>query len=113
MEKIGERIFNQQRAVMLRQGWGGRTEDRLLEHQHDKPLEYLRYNRDCMVIGAESRFTSRKGETVERAEFEKMKDEYYGLRGWDIKSGLQTRSKLEELQLGDVANDLDEKGLLQ
>jgi len=42
---------------------------------------------------------TRKGKTIDRNEFEKMKDEYYQLRGWDVPTGLQTRKKLEELGL--------------
>ena len=113
MERIGERIFNQQRAVMIREGWGGRDGDRLLGYYHDEPLEYLRYNRECQVIGKDSVLTSRKGEVVKQEEFEKMKSEYYQLRGWDVKSGLQTKNKLEELQLEDVAIDLETRGLLR
>jgi aldehyde:ferredoxin oxidoreductase len=113
LERIGERIFNQQRAVMLRQGWEGRSGDRLLEHQHEKPLEYLRYNRDCTVIGQASEFTSRKGGVVGRTEFEALKDEYYTLRGWDIETGLPTKTRLHYLQLEDVADDLDKRGALK
>ncbi len=56
---------------------------------------------------------SRKGAVVERAEFEKMKDEYYTLRGWDVASGLQTRDGLEKLGLKDIADDLESRGLLK
>ena len=45
-------------------------------------------------------------------KFEQMKDEYYSLRGWDVKTGLQTRAKLEELQMGDIARELEKKKLL-
>ena len=112
MERIGERIFNQQRAAMIRDGWGGRKGDTILDYFHRKPLEYLRYNRECRVIGRDSVLTSRKGEVVKLEEFEKMKSEYYRLRGWDVTSGLQNREKLEELQLSDVADDLENDGLI-
>jgi aldehyde:ferredoxin oxidoreductase len=49
---------------------------------------------------------------VDRDEFERMKDEYYGLRGWDIARGVQKRSKLEELGLAFVADDLAKSGLV-
>jgi aldehyde:ferredoxin oxidoreductase len=42
--------------------------------------------------------------------FEKMKDEYYQLRKWDVCTGLQTRAQLEEVGLGDVAQDLERRG---
>jgi hypothetical protein len=49
---------------------------------------------------------------VEREEFEKMKDEYYGIRGWDVPTGLQTRASLETLDLGDVAEGLAKRSVL-
>jgi aldehyde:ferredoxin oxidoreductase len=41
-----------------------------------------------------------------KKKFEQMKDEYYGLRGWDRDRGIPTREKLEELGLGDVADEV-------
>ena len=67
----------------------------------------------CRVPGKNGEEGSRKEEVVEREEFEKMKSEYYELRGWDIESGLQTIAKLEELQLGDIASDLQRRGLVK
>jgi len=49
---------------------------------------------------------------VHRDDFEQMKSEYYELRGWDVDSGLQTRKKLEELGLRDVADELENRSLL-
>jgi aldehyde:ferredoxin oxidoreductase len=45
------------------------------------------------------------GAVVDREKFEKMKDEYYQLRGWDVESGLQTKAKLMELGLEDIIKD--------
>jgi aldehyde:ferredoxin oxidoreductase len=47
------------------------------------------------------------------AKFEKMKREYYELRGWDVPSGLPTMTKLQELELTDVASGLAKRGLLK
>jgi len=113
LEYIGERIFNLQRAVLLKQGWRGRSGDTLLDYFHEEPIEYSRFDRECKVPGRNGEVMSRKGAVVERDEFEKMKDEYYEVRKWDVKSGLQTRAKLTELQLEDVAGDLDKMGLLK
>jgi aldehyde:ferredoxin oxidoreductase len=41
-----------------------------------------------------------------------MKQEYYQLRGWDQTSGLQTRAKLEELKLIDIADGLEKRKLI-
>jgi aldehyde:ferredoxin oxidoreductase len=50
---------------------------------------------------------------MDRAEFERMKDEYYDLRRWDVPSGLQKRKLLEDLGLSCVCRELDGLGLLK
>jgi aldehyde:ferredoxin oxidoreductase len=47
---------------------------------------------------------------VDRSKFEALKERYYELAGWDVKSGRPTRAKLEELGLDDVADELEESG---
>jgi aldehyde:ferredoxin oxidoreductase len=113
LNTIGERIFNLQRAILLREGWGGREGDRLFDFFHDQPLQTMRFNRDCLVPGRDGETVSRKGKVLERIGFERMKDEYYELRGWDVESGLQTRARLQELDLEDVADGLEKRGLLR
>jgi aldehyde:ferredoxin oxidoreductase len=113
LERIGERIFNLQRAVFMRQGWGGRSGDRLLDYFFLEPLPFLRFNRECRVADLNGNVKSRKGMWIDRKCFEKMKDEYYEMRGWDVETGLQTRKKLKELQLEDVADDLEKRGLVK
>jgi aldehyde:ferredoxin oxidoreductase len=41
-----------------------------------------------------------------------MLDNYYELRGWDKKTGLPTRAKLETIGLGDVADQLEKMNRL-
>jgi len=113
LNKIGERIFNLQRAILLRQGWPGRQGDRLMDYLHEEPLEFVFFNPDCIVPGKNGEVVSRKGAKVDRADFENLKNEYYGLRGWDIESGLPTEKKLHELGLNDVAADLKSRDLLR
>ena len=113
LNKIGERIFNLQRAVLLRQGWGGRNGDTLLDHLHDEPLEVVFFNPDCIVPDSKGEIVSRKGNRVKREDFNKLKDEYYELRGWDIASGLPTEKRLKELGLEDIAAGLKARDLLR
>ena len=113
LERIGERIFNLQRAALLRDGWGGRSGDSLLDYHHEEPLQYSRFDRECKVPGKNGTVGSRKGMVIDRNEFEKMKDEFYQWRGWDVTTGLPTGEKLRELQLEDVAGDLSTRGLLK
>ena len=109
--RIGERVFNLQRAVLAREGSAGRESDKLPEFFFTQPLETEGYDPECIVPGKDGEVISRKGAVVDRAEFEKMKEEYYGLRGWDVATGLQTTAKLRELELQDVSTELESRGL--
>ena len=44
------------------------------------------------------------GKKVVQADFERMLDSYYKLRGWDLKTGNPTESKLKELGLIHIVN---------
>jgi aldehyde:ferredoxin oxidoreductase len=37
-----------------------------------------------------------------------MRDEFYRIRGWDPETGVPTGSKLRELDLNDVAEELED-----
>ena len=110
--KIGERIFNLQRAILIQEGRRGREDDTIDEYNYTVPLQRDVANRDCLVPGKNGETISRKGMVVDRDKFEQLKDEYYMLRGWDISTGLQTRQKLEELDLADVADRLESRAML-
>ena len=113
---IGNRIFNLQRAVLARDGQGSRETDIIPEAFFTIPLEedyaVLYNNPACLVPGKGGEVISRKGAVVDRAEFERMKDEYYQIRGWDISTGLQSKPALEELGLKDIAAGLEQRGLI-
>jgi aldehyde:ferredoxin oxidoreductase len=115
LNKTGERIFNLQRAILLRQGWQGRRDDCLLDYLFEVPLAKgeFHFSPDALIPGKDGAVISKVGAVVDREEFEKMKSEYYELRGWDVDSGLPTRARLEELQLKDVAAELAKQGLLK
>lgn len=110
--KIGERVFNLQRAIHIREGHRGREGDCLEEFNFTVPLKGDFGNPGCIVPGRDGEILSRKGMVVEREKFEQMKDEYYHIRGWDMATGFQKRAKLEELGLGEVAEKLKSEGLL-
>jgi len=110
--KIGERNLNMQRAILVREGRGGREWDTIDEFNFTTPLKSDFGNPECLVPGKNGEAFSRKGSVIDRGEFEKMKDEYYEIRGWDVATGLQTKSKLSELSLADVAQKMEEEGLV-
>ncbi len=111
---FGERVFNLQRAIMVREGHRGRQDDRLPEQFYTIPMKKYypqAHNPECLVPGKKGEIISRKGTVVDREKFEKMKTEYYKLRGWDPVTGFQKKAKLNELGLADVAGDMEKQGL--
>jgi len=110
--RIGKRVFNLQRAIMVREGHAGREFDTLDERCFIEPLEYDMSNPDCIVPDKDGNIVSRKGEIVDRKKWEDLKTEYYQLRKWDLETGLQTRQILEDLDLREVADDLEKRDLL-
>ena len=80
--KIGERIFNIERLLLARDGIR-RRDDNLSERFFTEPLPSGPH----------------KGQKLSRQSFEKMKDEYYEIRGWNVTSGIPTREKMRELGL--------------
>jgi aldehyde:ferredoxin oxidoreductase len=116
--RLGERSFNMQRAIYAREGHAGRAGDSLNEFNFTEPVDHSdgvfgMFNPDLEMPGRGEEIISRKGRALGREAFEKMKDEYYALRGWDAATGLQTRKKLDELRTGNVCAELEKRGLLK
>ncbi|MCX5999516.1 MAG: hypothetical protein NTU41_08000 [Chloroflexi bacterium] len=109
---IGERVFNMQRAILVKEGHRGRQDDLLPETWHTVPLRGDLTNPECVVLGKEGEPVSRKGMVVDREAFERTKDEYYQLRHWNVSTGLQTRDGLAGLGMVDIAQGLEQRGLL-
>jgi aldehyde:ferredoxin oxidoreductase len=87
--RVGERLNNLARAFNAREGFT-RSDDTFPERLMTEPLE----------SGAS------KGQIITREDLKTMLDEYYTVRGWDLKTGTPTRNKLVELNLGYVADQL-------
>ncbi|RLI47536.1 aldehyde ferredoxin oxidoreductase [Candidatus Bathyarchaeota archaeon] len=87
---VGERIFNLERAFNVREKVT-RKDDTVPER-----ILVTTYPR-----------TPAKGSLF---ELDKMLDEYYKARSWDIETGIPTRKKLEELDLKYVADELEQLG---
>jgi aldehyde:ferredoxin oxidoreductase len=107
--KIGERIVNLQRAVITREALGSDTiaDFHFTIPQRDDPM-----NPRGLAPGKDGEIINRKGAVLDRVKFEEVKREYYQIRGWDKATGLQTRKKLEELNLKDIADDLEKQKLV-
>jgi aldehyde:ferredoxin oxidoreductase len=110
--RMGERVYNLQRAILVREGHRGKEADRLPEFSYTIPLQHTEHNPECLLPGEGGKVITRKGAVVEKEKFESMRDEYYRYRGWDVTTGLQTISNLHQLGLRDVAEDLAQRGLV-
>jgi aldehyde:ferredoxin oxidoreductase len=85
LQKVGERRLNMMRAFNAREGIDRQAD--VLPEKLFKPLK-----------GGAS-----DGWQLDRDEVEAALDKYFELCGWDVKTGIPTRDKLEELDLGWVA----------
>ncbi len=111
LNRIGERVFNLERAVLAREDPRGKKVDDIAEFNFTVPIESEGLNTELLVPGKDGEPITKKGTVVDREKFAKMLSEYYQLRGWDS-SGLQTKQKMAEVGLEDIAQDLAQRGLI-
>jgi len=90
--QVGERINNLARAFNVREGFK-RADDTLPERLMTEPLQS----------------GGSKGQVISREDLNKMLDEYYTVRGWDLGTGVPTRKKLVELNLDYVCDEIGAK----
>lgn len=90
MKEIADRIWTLERALIVREGVT-RKDDILVGRLTDEPPH------GGLLDGI----------AHDQVKWDKMLDEYYDLVGWDKKTGLPTRAKLEALGLKDVADELE------
>jgi len=88
MERMAERAFTVERAILARSGRGRALEETLAPH----------FALPCKTDGT----------SVDRAGFLRLMDEYYAARGWDPDFGWPTAEKLEELGLADLVPAIEE-----
>lgn len=84
--KVGERYSNMARVFNLREGLGAK-DDRLP---------------DRFYQGLEGGIL--QGEKIDSQEFSQALEMYYGMMGWDPKTGVPSKYKLEELNIGWAAS---------
>ena len=102
MKKAAERIWNLFKAINVREGFS-RKDDRF-------PPRWLEPMKG--PDGEDIPVTTCEGRPVSVDTFNRMLDEYYEERGWDIRKGIPTKEKLTELDLADIAADLEKRGYL-
>ncbi len=106
LDRYAERIFNLQRAILLREGWKAPEGDYPLEVNFTEPLRTNPHGESWMVPGPDEETVDTAGKTLDRDKFTSMLQEYYRLRGWDEKTGLPRAETLAALGLADVAASL-------
>ncbi len=89
-----ERVINVERAFIVREGIR-RDDDYPPRNEFEEPLPNGPF----------------RGVKLDRERYDRMLDNYYELRGWDSKTGIPLKVKLEELELVDVASDLEARQL--
>jgi aldehyde:ferredoxin oxidoreductase len=112
MALYGERIFNLQRAILLREGWRAREDDWPAAFNFNEPVMYDMLNPRLIVPGPTEEPVSVKGTVLDRPAFEAMRKEFYALRGWDPETGLQRKALIEKLGMPDVAEALADRKLV-
>jgi aldehyde:ferredoxin oxidoreductase len=93
LDKAGERLKNQIRALTMR------NHDRTREQEFNEIMPFFS-------------IPDHSGIPIDKEEFAIMVDNYYEQRGWDKATGWPTITKLEELDLKDVADELAGLGKL-
>lgn len=103
LDLYGERIFNLQRIILLREGRRSKEDDVPAEFNFTDPVETVFMNPNVIVPGPGEEVINLKGNILKRDVFEKMRKEFYELRGWDSETGLQKAGTLERLGISDLA----------
>jgi aldehyde:ferredoxin oxidoreductase len=106
LNRVGETVFNLNRAILAREGHRGVEDDRVPESWHDIPLKIDMTNPEMILPGKDDEIVSMKGKVVDKDDFARMRRQYYEIRRWDADTGLQTAAGLRDLGLDDVASGL-------
>lgn len=110
--EIGERLFNLQRAIQVKEVG---PQEKLPEYVFTIPQKRVFGNPNCHALKKEGNdwiTWEKRNPLLNRNKFHAMMREFYGLRGWDEDSGLQTKKKLKEVGLNDIVDELAERNLV-
>ena len=90
LRRAGERIFNLERCIQVREGRTRKDDEQVIPH-FKKP--------------------DARGITLDEQKFRRLMDEFYELRGWDPQTGIPRGDKLEELGLGFATREVKVKSI--
>ncbi len=94
--RLGQAAYNLEKAFNTLHAGFGRADDYPPRRYMEEPIESGPY----------------AGHKCDRVDWDKMLDRFYALQGWDVATGLQTRSGLTDLGLEEVALRLQGAGRL-
>jgi len=101
--EAGAKIYNLRRAIMVFR------EDRQRDDDTVSPI-WFEGKGDIDITTLQSLRGQTMSEPLDRERWESLKDRFYELRGWNARTGVPTRSRLEELGMKDVADKLQGAG---
>lgn len=112
----GERSVNLCRAIYMKEGRRGRIDDQIesfnFTEPQGKPDSVIGvFNPEAILPGKDGENFSVSGETVNKEDFNRVMDDYYVARGWDLKTGLFKKENLESLGLSDLVGEMGDKVL--
>lgn len=96
IREAGERVWNLFKAINVREGFN-RKDDRI-------PPRWLE---PIKTVWGEKPLLDCIGKPLSLRDIEKLLDDYYEERGWDIQRGIPTKEKLISLGLKDIAADFE------
>jgi aldehyde:ferredoxin oxidoreductase len=104
LDRYAERICNQQRVIMVREGHKVPEADFPPEFNFTEPLESIPNSDLAVVPGPGDEPVPLKGKILDKGKFKAMLREYYRLRGWDEATGLPRPEKLAAPGMEDAAS---------
>jgi aldehyde:ferredoxin oxidoreductase len=102
LERYSERIFNLQRAILLREGRKVPEADWPAEFNFTEPYQGMPNSENTLVPGPNGEAVSFIGNVLDRDKFGQILREYYRLRGWDEKTGKPRAETLAALGLEEL-----------
>jgi aldehyde:ferredoxin oxidoreductase len=103
LDVYAERIFNMQRLIRVREGHRVPQDDYPPEYNFTEPLGDRIHGGKFIMPGPGARPVDMTGNMLDRGKFKAMLEEYYRLRGWDLKTGLPTPETLAALGMEDIS----------
>ena len=103
LRESAKRVYNLYKALNVRLGFS-RKDDRFPEIWFE-PLQTT--DRGTLIL------SDYFGTPLSKQDCEKLLDDYYEERGWDVDSGIPKEKTLADLGMEDVAEDLKKRGFLQ